>query len=144
MTQRFSSEELVSWNLLTRTNNDFHYISLKLTMVYGLGVLVRYCILAPLRFPNPTYNYHYDLSELPCSIENRRRHLSNHFKPRVFSCVIKPIYKKTPFCAVEQFMFKAAITQWKNTCVFYFTQNYPGYYRPLLARHRNICCRTST
>uniref|UniRef100_A0A8C5C0Z8 1-acylglycerol-3-phosphate O-acyltransferase 9, like n=1 Tax=Gadus morhua TaxID=8049 RepID=A0A8C5C0Z8_GADMO len=49
VTQRFSSEELVSWNLLTRTNNDFHYISLKLTLVYGLGVLIRYCILAPLR-----------------------------------------------------------------------------------------------
>uniref|UniRef100_A0A3B5KHQ6 1-acylglycerol-3-phosphate O-acyltransferase 9, like n=1 Tax=Takifugu rubripes TaxID=31033 RepID=A0A3B5KHQ6_TAKRU len=49
VTQRFSSEELVSWNLLTRTNNNFHYISLKLTLVYGLGVFVRYCILTPLR-----------------------------------------------------------------------------------------------
>uniref|UniRef100_A0A8C6WFY7 1-acylglycerol-3-phosphate O-acyltransferase 9, like n=1 Tax=Neogobius melanostomus TaxID=47308 RepID=A0A8C6WFY7_9GOBI len=48
VTQRFSSEELVSWNLLTRTN-DFQYISLKLTLVYGLGIFVRYCILAPLR-----------------------------------------------------------------------------------------------
>ncbi|KAG7239244.1 hypothetical protein INR49_029534 [Caranx melampygus] len=49
VTQRFSSEELVSWNLLTRTNNDFQYISLRLTLVYGLGIIVRYCILAPLR-----------------------------------------------------------------------------------------------
>uniref|UniRef100_A0A667ZC67 1-acylglycerol-3-phosphate O-acyltransferase 9, like n=1 Tax=Myripristis murdjan TaxID=586833 RepID=A0A667ZC67_9TELE len=49
VTQRFTSEELVSWNLLTRTNNDFQYISMKLTLVYGLGVFVRYCILAPLR-----------------------------------------------------------------------------------------------
>uniref|UniRef100_A0A8C6P0R6 1-acylglycerol-3-phosphate O-acyltransferase 9, like n=1 Tax=Nothobranchius furzeri TaxID=105023 RepID=A0A8C6P0R6_NOTFU len=49
VTQRFTSEELVSWNLLTRTNNDFQYISLKLTLVYGLGIVVRYCILAPLR-----------------------------------------------------------------------------------------------
>ncbi|KAM9464570.1 glycerol-3-phosphate acyltransferase 3-like isoform 2-T2 [Salvelinus alpinus] len=49
VTQRFSSEELVSWNLLTRTNNVFQYISLKLTMVWGLGVFIRYCILAPLR-----------------------------------------------------------------------------------------------
>uniref|UniRef100_A0A672ZK82 Glycerol-3-phosphate acyltransferase 3-like n=1 Tax=Sphaeramia orbicularis TaxID=375764 RepID=A0A672ZK82_9TELE len=48
VTQRFSSEELVSWNLLTRTN-DFQFISLKLTLVYGLGIFVRYCILAPLR-----------------------------------------------------------------------------------------------
>lgn len=49
VTQRFSSEELVSWNLLTRTNNDFQYISLRLTLVYGLGIFVRYCILMPLR-----------------------------------------------------------------------------------------------
>ncbi|XP_077457495.1 glycerol-3-phosphate acyltransferase 3-like [Stigmatopora argus] len=49
VTQRFSSEELVSWNLLTRTNNHFQYISLRLTLVYGLGIFVRYCILAPLR-----------------------------------------------------------------------------------------------
>uniref|UniRef100_A0A671YAN7 1-acylglycerol-3-phosphate O-acyltransferase 9, like n=1 Tax=Sparus aurata TaxID=8175 RepID=A0A671YAN7_SPAAU len=49
VTQRFTSEELVSWNLLTRTNNDFQYISLRLTLVYGLGIFVRYCILAPLR-----------------------------------------------------------------------------------------------
>lgn len=49
VTQRFSSEELVSWNLLTRTNNYFQYISLKLTLVYALGIFVRYCILTPLR-----------------------------------------------------------------------------------------------
>ncbi|XP_023124935.1 glycerol-3-phosphate acyltransferase 3-like [Amphiprion ocellaris] len=49
VTQRFTSEELVSWNLLTRTNNYFQYISLRLTLVYGLGIFVRYCILAPLR-----------------------------------------------------------------------------------------------
>ncbi|XP_041644002.1 glycerol-3-phosphate acyltransferase 3-like [Cheilinus undulatus] len=48
VTQRFTSEELVSWNLLTRTN-DFQFISLKLTLVYGIGIFVRYCILAPLR-----------------------------------------------------------------------------------------------
>uniref|UniRef100_A0AAY4D8J6 Phospholipid/glycerol acyltransferase domain-containing protein n=1 Tax=Denticeps clupeoides TaxID=299321 RepID=A0AAY4D8J6_9TELE len=49
VTQRFSSEELVSWNLLTRTNNNFHYVSLRLTVLWGLGVVIRYCILAPLR-----------------------------------------------------------------------------------------------
>ncbi|KAJ8285306.1 hypothetical protein GJAV_G00025350 [Gymnothorax javanicus] len=49
VTQRFSSEELESWNLLTRTNNNFHYISLRLTIVWGLGVLIRYCLLFPLR-----------------------------------------------------------------------------------------------
>ncbi|KAM4532053.1 glycerol-3-phosphate acyltransferase 3 isoform 1-T1 [Fundulus diaphanus] len=49
VTQRFSSEELASWNLLTRTNQNFYYISLRLTIIWGLGVFVRYCILFPLR-----------------------------------------------------------------------------------------------
>ncbi|KAM9446198.1 glycerol-3-phosphate acyltransferase 3-like [Clarias gariepinus] len=49
VTQRFSSEELVSWNLLTRTNNNFYYISLRLTILWGVGVIVRYGILLPLR-----------------------------------------------------------------------------------------------
>ncbi|OWK13646.1 hypothetical protein Celaphus_00017328 [Cervus elaphus hippelaphus] len=49
VTQRFSSEELVSWNLLTRTNVNFRYISPRLTMVWVLGVIVRYCVLLPLR-----------------------------------------------------------------------------------------------
>uniref|UniRef100_A0A8C6VKH4 Glycerol-3-phosphate acyltransferase 3 n=1 Tax=Naja naja TaxID=35670 RepID=A0A8C6VKH4_NAJNA len=49
VTQRFTSEELVSWNLLTRTNVNFHYISLRLTIVWVIGVFMRYCFLLPLR-----------------------------------------------------------------------------------------------
>ncbi|XP_066509237.1 glycerol-3-phosphate acyltransferase 3-like [Hoplias malabaricus] len=49
VTQRFTSEELVSWNLLTRTNNNFQYISLRLSVLWGIGVIVRYGILLPLR-----------------------------------------------------------------------------------------------
>ncbi|KAM9451321.1 glycerol-3-phosphate acyltransferase 3 [Clarias gariepinus] len=49
VTQRFTSEELVSWNLLTRTNNNFHYISVRVTIMWGLGVFIRYCVLLPLR-----------------------------------------------------------------------------------------------
>lgn len=49
VTQRFSSEELASWNLLTRTNQNFRYISLRLTIIWGVGVFVRYSILLPLR-----------------------------------------------------------------------------------------------
>uniref|UniRef100_A0A3B4WZP8 Glycerol-3-phosphate acyltransferase 3 n=1 Tax=Seriola lalandi dorsalis TaxID=1841481 RepID=A0A3B4WZP8_SERLL len=49
VTQRFSSEELASWNLLTRTNQNFRYISLRLTVIWGVGVFVRYCVLFPLR-----------------------------------------------------------------------------------------------
>lgn len=50
VTQRFTSEELASWNLLTRTNNNFHYISVRVTIIWGLGVFIRYCILLPLRW----------------------------------------------------------------------------------------------
>nr|XP_055035366.1 glycerol-3-phosphate acyltransferase 3 isoform X2 [Misgurnus anguillicaudatus] len=49
VTQRFTSEELASWNLLTRTNNNFRYISVRVTIIWGLGVFIRYCILLPLR-----------------------------------------------------------------------------------------------
>uniref|UniRef100_A0A2K5JV04 Phospholipid/glycerol acyltransferase domain-containing protein n=1 Tax=Colobus angolensis palliatus TaxID=336983 RepID=A0A2K5JV04_COLAP len=49
VTQKFSSEELVSWKLLTRTNVNFQYISLRLTMVWVLGDIVRYCVPLPLR-----------------------------------------------------------------------------------------------
>ncbi|MEE6460055.1 hypothetical protein FKM82_000845 [Ascaphus truei] len=49
VTQRFSSEELISWNLLTRTNYNFQYVSLRVTLIWVLGVFVRYCILLPLR-----------------------------------------------------------------------------------------------
>ncbi|KAE8631163.1 hypothetical protein XENTR_v10001099 [Xenopus tropicalis] len=49
VTHRFSSEELISWNLLTRTNNNFHYVSLRVTLIWVLGLFVRYCILLPLR-----------------------------------------------------------------------------------------------
>ncbi|KAG8141215.1 putative Glycerol-3-phosphate acyltransferase 4-like protein [Naja naja] len=48
VTKRFSAEELESWNLLSRTNYNFHYISLRLTILWGVGFLVRYCFLLPL------------------------------------------------------------------------------------------------
>lgn len=53
VTKRFSAEELESWNLLSRTNYNFHYISLRLTVLWGLGVLIRYCFLLPLRYSLP-------------------------------------------------------------------------------------------
>ncbi|KAM6984855.1 glycerol-3-phosphate acyltransferase 3 [Aplochiton taeniatus] len=49
VTQCFSSEELASWNLLTRTNLIFRYISLRLTIIWGVGVFIRYCLLFPFR-----------------------------------------------------------------------------------------------
>ncbi|MBN3316438.1 GPAT4 acyltransferase, partial [Atractosteus spatula] len=49
VTKRFSAEELESWNLLTRSNYNFQHISLRLTVLWGLGVLIRYGFLLPLR-----------------------------------------------------------------------------------------------
>ncbi|XP_041666514.1 glycerol-3-phosphate acyltransferase 4 isoform X1 [Cheilinus undulatus] len=49
VTKRFSAQELESWNLLTRSNYNFRHISMRLTVVWGLGVIVRYGVLLPLR-----------------------------------------------------------------------------------------------
>lgn len=49
VTQRFSSEELVSWNLLSRTNANLQYVSWQLTVVWVIGILIRYCLLIPFR-----------------------------------------------------------------------------------------------
>ncbi|XP_010116174.1 PREDICTED: glycerol-3-phosphate acyltransferase 3-like [Chlamydotis macqueenii] len=49
VTQRFSSEELVSWNLLSRTNANLHHVSWQLTVVWIIGILIRYCLLMPFR-----------------------------------------------------------------------------------------------
>lgn len=51
VTKRFTAEELESWNLLTRSNYNynFHNISTRLTALWGLGMLIRYGILLPLR-----------------------------------------------------------------------------------------------
>ncbi|XP_068562253.1 glycerol-3-phosphate acyltransferase 4-like isoform X3 [Cebidichthys violaceus] len=49
VTKRFSAQELETWNLLTRSNYNFHHISKRLTVLWGLGVLIRYGVLLPLR-----------------------------------------------------------------------------------------------
>uniref|UniRef100_A0A6Q2Y007 Phospholipid/glycerol acyltransferase domain-containing protein n=1 Tax=Esox lucius TaxID=8010 RepID=A0A6Q2Y007_ESOLU len=49
VTKRFSAEELESWNLLTRSNYNFRHISLRLSVLWGLGLLIRYSFLLPLR-----------------------------------------------------------------------------------------------
>ncbi|KAI1238595.1 hypothetical protein IHE44_0013331 [Lamprotornis superbus] len=49
VTHRFSSEELLSWNLLSRTNANLHHVSWKLAAVWVTGILIRYCLLLPFR-----------------------------------------------------------------------------------------------
>lgn len=49
VTGRFVAEELKMWNLLTRTSQSFEFVNLKLTIIWILGFVVRYCILLPGR-----------------------------------------------------------------------------------------------
>ncbi|XP_026275047.1 glycerol-3-phosphate acyltransferase 3 isoform X5 [Frankliniella occidentalis] len=51
VTSRFEAEELrvCSWNLLTRTNRRYEFISWRLTVIWMGGFLLRYCFLFPLR-----------------------------------------------------------------------------------------------
>ncbi|XP_063050330.1 glycerol-3-phosphate acyltransferase 4-like [Engraulis encrasicolus] len=49
VTKRFSAEELETWNLLTRSNYNCQHLSSRLTVLWGLGVLIRYGFLLPLR-----------------------------------------------------------------------------------------------
>ncbi|XP_064465737.1 glycerol-3-phosphate acyltransferase 3-like [Ornithodoros turicata] len=49
VTKRFATEELPSWNLLTRTNKNYTFVSFRLTVIWCIGCLVRYCLLFPMR-----------------------------------------------------------------------------------------------
>lgn len=49
VTSRFEAEELKNWNLLTRTNRHYEFISLKLTIIWMIGFTIRYVILMPCR-----------------------------------------------------------------------------------------------
>jgi len=49
VTQRFVAEELKMWNLLTRTSTNFEFVNFKLTVIWIMGFIVRYCILLPGR-----------------------------------------------------------------------------------------------
>ncbi|XP_077865505.1 glycerol-3-phosphate acyltransferase 4-like [Saccoglossus kowalevskii] len=49
VTKRFDAEELPSWNLLTRTNQNYQFLSIRLTVLWSLGFIIRYCILLPFR-----------------------------------------------------------------------------------------------
>ncbi|KAI4480136.1 hypothetical protein M0804_010497 [Polistes exclamans] len=49
VTSRFEAEELKNWNLLTRTNRHYEFISWKLTVIWMFGFFMRYCFLLPLR-----------------------------------------------------------------------------------------------
>ncbi|XP_052755229.1 glycerol-3-phosphate acyltransferase 4 isoform X3 [Galleria mellonella] len=49
VTSVFEAEELRSWNLLTRTNKQYEFLTWRLTIIWAMGFLVRYMFLLPLR-----------------------------------------------------------------------------------------------
>lgn len=49
VTKRFTTEELTVWNLLSRTNQQYEYVSFRVTVLWMLGFMLRYCILFPFR-----------------------------------------------------------------------------------------------
>lgn len=50
VTSRFEAEELKNWNLLTRTNRGYEFISWRLTVIWMCGFFIRYFFLFPIRF----------------------------------------------------------------------------------------------
>ncbi|CAL1261514.1 unnamed protein product [Larinioides sclopetarius] len=55
VTKRFAAAELPSWNLLTRTNKNHGFISYRLSILWGIGWILRYLILLPIRLKKWTY-----------------------------------------------------------------------------------------
>uniref|UniRef100_A0A0A9Y043 Glycerol-3-phosphate acyltransferase 4 n=2 Tax=Lygus hesperus TaxID=30085 RepID=A0A0A9Y043_LYGHE len=49
VTSRFEAEELKSWNLLTRTNRQYEFISWRLSFIWVAGFFIRYTFLLPMR-----------------------------------------------------------------------------------------------
>jgi glycerol-3-phosphate O-acyltransferase 3/4 len=49
VTKRFTTEELTVWNLLSRTNQQYEYVSFRVTVLWLLGLILRYVILFPFR-----------------------------------------------------------------------------------------------
>uniref|UniRef100_A0A8R1HZD3 PlsC domain-containing protein n=1 Tax=Caenorhabditis japonica TaxID=281687 RepID=A0A8R1HZD3_CAEJA len=51
VTSRFEAEQLMSWNMLTRTSIKFYqFVNWKLSALWIIGFLFRYCVMLPLRF----------------------------------------------------------------------------------------------
>merc|ERR1712131_368252 len=49
VTQCFRPEQLSGWNLLARTTSRYQFLSIKLTAIWFIGVLFRWCVLMPWR-----------------------------------------------------------------------------------------------
>ena len=50
VTKRFTTKELTVWNLLSRTNQQYEYVSFRVTILWLIGFILRYCLLFPARY----------------------------------------------------------------------------------------------
>ncbi|XP_066278090.1 glycerol-3-phosphate acyltransferase 4-like isoform X5 [Branchiostoma lanceolatum] len=57
VTKCFSAAELPSWNLLTRTNTHYEFVSMRLTILWVIGFLFRYCCLLPMSYKRHVSKY---------------------------------------------------------------------------------------
>lgn len=81
VTKRFSAQELESWNLLTRSNFNARHISLRLSVLWGLGLFIRYGFLLPLR------------SEVKSQSASKAGNVFASYRPTKSCCGCQEVYK---------------------------------------------------
>jgi len=93
VTQRFVAEELKSWNLLTRTNRHYEFISWRLSLIWICGFLLRYCVMLPFRVSIcfigtatlTTLTFFIGLLPEPWLIKKKLNHQASKFSFRLLS-----------------------------------------------------------
>lgn len=82
VTKRFNTEELRSWNLLTRTNiRNYQFMSVFLALSWFVGFIVRYFILLPLRVLLTVFGITwliFSMASVGCLPERMRKYLYWH------------------------------------------------------------------
>ncbi|XP_071947587.1 glycerol-3-phosphate acyltransferase 4-like [Antedon mediterranea] len=82
VTKRFSAEELPSWNLLTRTNMNYQYLSMRLTILWVMGFMIRYFILLPIRLAVTVFALSYLITSttlLGCMPDSNLKQILNKY-----------------------------------------------------------------
>ncbi|XP_060809376.1 glycerol-3-phosphate acyltransferase 4 isoform X3 [Amyelois transitella] len=117
VTSVFEAEELRSWNLLTRTNRQYEFLTWRLTIIWAMGFIVRYMFLLPLRiliFVIGVYTTIITTTLVSCLPRGRIRlffgeisyKMSNRIMIRSLSCVatfhnLEYMPKKNGFCVAN-------------------------------------------
>ena len=91
---------LQSWNLLTRTSQSFEFVNIRLTVIWIIGFIFRYCVLLPGRIlilgVGVSTNLKYSFLKLRCTFKcdtSWHRHVYNKF----LSCQLCYLMTMTAF-----------------------------------------------